>query len=86
MTAPATVIVDNSSVDDVLVLAPRFTIADAIDIASRVFGVTGSGSALPSERDQNVRVETSAGDRFVLKIANAADDRRLLEAQNAALV
>jgi 4-aminobutyrate aminotransferase-like enzyme/Ser/Thr protein kinase RdoA (MazF antagonist) len=65
--------------------APRVTIEDAIDCASRYFGVTGRGSPLPSERDQNVAILSDGGDRFVLKIANAAELRGLLEAQNAAL-
>jgi Ser/Thr protein kinase RdoA (MazF antagonist) len=40
---------------------------------------------LPSERDQNFLLETRAGQRFVLKIANATESPALLEAQNAAL-
>jgi 4-aminobutyrate aminotransferase-like enzyme/Ser/Thr protein kinase RdoA (MazF antagonist) len=72
-------------VDNLLLRAPRFTIDEAIDIARRAFGVSGSGSVLPSERDQNLRLETPGGDRFVLKIANSGDDRGLIEAQNAVL-
>lgn len=37
---------------------------------------------MPSERDQNFLVEAESGKRFVFKIANALEDRALLEAQN----
>ena len=65
--------------------APALTVDEAVTWALRVFGVTATGSALPSERDQNVLL-LSDGDRFVLKVANAAESRAVLEAQNAALV
>src|SRR5947207_4093257 len=58
---------------------------DALAWARRLFGVTAQGSPLPSERDQNVLLQTHGGDRFVLKIANASESRAVLEAQNAAL-
>jgi Ser/Thr protein kinase RdoA (MazF antagonist) len=44
----------------------------------------GALTALPSERDQNFRVE-GAGGRFVLKIANRAEDRGVLDMQNRAM-
>jgi len=65
--------------------APALTTDEAVECAVRVYGVTASGSLLPSERDQNVLLQTDAGERFVLKIANASESRALLEAQNAAL-
>jgi len=40
---------------------------------------------LPSERDQNFLVIDDSGQRFVLKIANAAESRGFLDAQNAVL-
>jgi 4-aminobutyrate aminotransferase-like enzyme len=70
---------------DVLHHAPALTPEEAAGLGRRVFGVDAEASPLPSERDQNFVLRTSAGDRFVLKIANATDDRALLEAQNAAL-
>jgi 4-aminobutyrate aminotransferase-like enzyme/Ser/Thr protein kinase RdoA (MazF antagonist) len=66
---------------EVLQHTPRFTAAEAEDLARRLYGIDAAASPLPSERDQNFRI----GD-FVLKIANAEDDRPLLEAQNDALV
>lgn len=70
---------------DVLQHAPAFSTADAQDLARRFYGIDAEASPLPSERDQNFLLRTPRGDGFVLKIANAADDRALLEAQNAAL-
>jgi 4-aminobutyrate aminotransferase-like enzyme/Ser/Thr protein kinase RdoA (MazF antagonist) len=70
---------------DVLRHAPDLTADAAAALALRLYGVEGTATALPSERDQNFRLDTMPGDRFVLKIANSTDDRALLEAQNAAL-
>src|SRR4051812_35780713 len=64
----------------------RFTTSDAMHIASRFFGLTATvAHALPSERDQNVALTTDSGARYVLKIANAAEERGVLELQNAAI-
>jgi 4-aminobutyrate aminotransferase-like enzyme/Ser/Thr protein kinase RdoA (MazF antagonist) len=81
--------------------APRLTVEAASDIACELYGIVGSASPLPSERDQNFLIERSArptvpdrgpekaratsAERFVLKIANATEDRAMLEAQNAAM-
>ena len=70
---------------DVLRHAPLLSTHAAAETVRRFFGVDGTASPLPSERDQNFLIRTAAGDRFVLKIANGTDDRALLEAQNAAL-
>lgn len=48
------------------------------------WGLIGAQKPLVSERDQNVLVQTTAGD-FVLKIANQAEDGAFLALQNAAL-
>ena len=70
---------------DVLHHAPALTPAEASELARRLYGVEAEAVPLPSERDQNFVLRTAAGDGFVLKIANAADERDLLEAQTAAL-
>ena len=49
------------------------------------FGVTGSLAALAGERDQNFRVDTADGQRFLFKISNPADTRPILDMQTAAL-
>jgi 4-aminobutyrate aminotransferase-like enzyme/Ser/Thr protein kinase RdoA (MazF antagonist) len=73
----------------VVVHAPRLSVEEAAAVAREWFGVEGTFSPLPSERDQNFRVAMAGGsgerDSAVLKIANALEDRSLLEAQNAAL-
>ena len=64
---------------------PQFSSEEATNLARDLYGVTGHTRPLPSERDQNLLVESSKGEAFVLKIANALEVRVVLEAQNAAL-
>ena len=40
---------------------------------------------LASERDQNFRISTEAGDQFVIKIANSAEDPAIIDMQLKAL-
>ncbi len=47
--------------------------------------MNGPATPLPSERDQNFRIDVSPTERYVLKIANVSEDPSLVEAQNAAL-
>lgn len=65
--------------------APRFDAPGAEALARDLYELDAVASPLDSERDQNFRLETRDRRRFVLKIANAAEDRELLEAQNAAM-
>ena len=65
--------------------APRFDAAAAARLARDMYGLDASAASLSSERDQNFLLTTAAGDRYVLKIANAAERREMLEAQNAAM-
>ncbi len=71
--------------------APQLSVAEAERLARDVYGLAASASPLPSERDQNFLLESTLGTgglgtgRFVLKIANATEDRAMLEAQNAAM-
>ena len=64
---------------------PRFSREEASSLARDLFGVTASASCLASERDQNFLLDPGSGPEFVLKIANCAEDRQVLEAQNHAL-
>jgi len=65
--------------------APRFDLAGAARLARELYGLDAAASALPSERDQNFLLRTAVDERYVLKIANAAENRAMLEAQNAAM-
>ena len=65
--------------------APGFEIDSAVKIAAEFFGIQASARPLHSERDQNFLLTNSAGEKFVLKIANALESREFLEAQNAVL-
>jgi Ser/Thr protein kinase RdoA (MazF antagonist) len=64
---------------------PVFDIESAHKIAEKLFGMRATARVLPSERDQNFLLTDEAGEKFVLKIANALESLPLLEAQNAAL-
>ncbi len=64
---------------------PRFSASQAESLAHRLYGLQAKAKELPSERDQNFLLETEPGDKCVLKIANAAEDRAILELQNEAL-
>lgn len=65
--------------------APRLSPDDAERAASDLFGLTARAAPLPSERDQNFRLQSADGACFVLKIANAGEDRRVLDAEIAAM-
>ena len=57
----------------------------AAELARRHYGLDATARALPSERDRNVLLETALGERLVLKIANAREERAMLDAQQRAL-
>jgi len=65
---------------------PAFSPRQAEAMARDLYGITATAQPLPSERDQNFVVATTAGERFVLKIANAGEERGTLDLQNAALL
>ncbi|WP_319407245.1 aminotransferase class III-fold pyridoxal phosphate-dependent enzyme [uncultured Desulfosarcina sp.] len=65
--------------------APRFSERQAAALAENLFNLSASAEGLPSERDQNFRLQDGTGGQFVLKIANAAETREVLELQNRAM-
>ena len=64
---------------------PRLSLEQATTLALNVYGLHAVAMQLPSERDQNFKLTTPAGERFVLKIANAAEDTAMLDAENEAM-
>jgi len=65
--------------------SPDFPIEKVNDIANMLYGLSGKLSPLDSERDQNFRISTEAGDQFVIKIANSAEDPAIIDLQLKAL-
>lgn len=65
--------------------APRFSRDEAARLAHELYALDANAAPLPSERDQNFLLTTVAGARYVLKIANATEERASLDAQNAAM-
>ena len=71
---------------------PRLTAVEALAIAKDEYGIGGTISALPSERDQNFLISgahgriAAGGGKFVLKIANLQDPPQLLDFQNQAML
>src|SRR5262245_33993776 len=55
-----------------------------MEVAHSYFGVQGTATPLPSERDQNFRLSSADGE-FVLKIAQVGEERALLDCQNEIL-
>lgn len=65
--------------------APRFSAESASQLVRQLYGISAAASPLPSERDQNFLLLAQSGERFVFKIANATEDRAMLEAQQQAM-
>jgi 4-aminobutyrate aminotransferase-like enzyme/Ser/Thr protein kinase RdoA (MazF antagonist) len=65
--------------------SPNFSPEKATALAHDLFDLDAVASRLPSERDQNFLLQTRSGEKYVLKIANALEDRALLEAQQQAM-
>ena len=65
--------------------APHFDPAFAEQLARELYGLDATATALTSERDQNFLLESVSGHRLVLKIANALEDRAMLDAQQEAM-
>lgn len=65
--------------------SPRLPPETAAAILEEFWGLRGALRPLVSERDQNFFVDAAADGRFVLKIANSAEDRQVTLFQIAAL-
>ncbi|MCA9986247.1 MAG: aminotransferase class III-fold pyridoxal phosphate-dependent enzyme [Anaerolineales bacterium] len=60
---------------------PEISPAQAAEWAESQYGLTGRFTHLPSERDQNFRIDTDNGERYVFKIANAAESTAVVDFQ-----
>lgn len=63
---------------------PAVTSEDAAEILLSTFGVIGSVTELPSERDRNFLVDTGKGS-LVLKVSHSAENPQVIEMENAAM-
>ena len=69
-----------------IAVTPPALSADAVATAVQSqFGIAGELRPLISERDQNFRLSTNSGERFVVKVVSQADTLTLVEFQVAAL-
>lgn len=66
--------------------APRFSSGQVEVVLRSKYGLQGELVPLVSERDQNFRLTTASGDRFVFKIANASEPQPATDFQVAALL
>lgn len=65
--------------------APRFSTNEAQQIVAQQYNLTGALTELTSERDQNFLCTLATGEQYVLKIANAQEERAILDLQTSAL-
>ncbi len=64
---------------------PALTSDEALRLAEELYGLAGTLRPLPSERDQNFRLTTPAGESFILKVSGADEAPDHLDFQNTAL-
>jgi len=64
---------------------PTLSAIEAERLATRICGLNGTATPLPSERDQNFHLRTPSGEAFVLKLANAGESGAMIEAEHAAM-
>lgn len=64
---------------------PAHDVDAARDVAKDCYGIEGECRALRSERDQNFRIDTGNGTRYVLKIANRSESNDTIDFQLGAL-
>ncbi|WP_191251420.1 aminotransferase class III-fold pyridoxal phosphate-dependent enzyme [Kordiimonas sediminis] len=60
---------------------PAFSDAEIQKLVREIYGIDAAASALVGDRDQNVALKSSTGEKYVLKIANAAEDVSILALQ-----
>jgi Ser/Thr protein kinase RdoA (MazF antagonist) len=76
---------DRNSAAALSTTAPALAPEEVIALARRLYGIDGSVLPLGGERDQNCRVETADGSRYVIKISNPSEPVSVVDFQIAAL-
>jgi hydroxylysine kinase len=64
---------------------PDLSLADAADLAARLYGLHAVAQLLTSERDQNFRLVTADERTYLLKISNPGDPDDVVDLQTACL-
>lgn len=64
---------------------PRLSETEAIELLASRYDLSATVESLPGEHDQNFRVKTDSGERFVLKIASPTEDLGVLDFQMEAM-
>ena len=64
---------------------PQFSEAEVLEILEQLYGLKGTVQELPSERDQNFRVDATSDEYYVLKISATSESVQVLELQNHAM-
>lgn len=64
---------------------PRLSADLVADLLRTAYDIDGTLEQLPSERDQNFRVDVAGVPRYVAKVSNIAEQRAVLELQHAAM-
>jgi Ser/Thr protein kinase RdoA (MazF antagonist) len=65
---------------------PDFSCADAASLAADLYGIEASAQTLVSERDQNFQLTARNDVLYTLKISNQAEQLKVIDFQNQALV
>ena len=65
---------------------PQFSAGEVTAVLQVEYGLEGSLSSLVSERDQNFRLTTAGGIQYIVRIANAAEERVVTDCQAKALL
>jgi Ser/Thr protein kinase RdoA (MazF antagonist) len=66
-------------------MAPSLSLDNVAALVKRLYGIDGSATTLPGERDQNCRIEAADGQRYVIKISNPSEPVGVVDFQTAAL-
>jgi hydroxylysine kinase len=64
---------------------PDLSLAEAADVAARLYGIAATAELLTSERDENFRLLAADGTAYLLKISNPSEEDDVVDLQTACL-